>query len=128
MSAGNAGLTYDSDARVQTVADASGSGRSLSVTWNPAGRIADVSDSSSPARHIVYSYNLDGTLAGVCDPVTPSGQQSSSYTYTSSRYGSVLAEIDDRWGRVISRPQWLSDGKLLSYTGGDARGNRCLFE
>src|SRR5206468_1671139 len=82
-------FTYDGNGRVQTIADASGSGRSLSVTWNPQGRIADVSDSSTPSRHIVYSYNADGTLAGARDPVTPSGQQSTSYTYASGRYGPV---------------------------------------
>jgi RHS repeat-associated protein len=112
-------FTYDGNGRVQTVADASGSGRTLSITWNPQGRIADVSDSSTPARHVVYSYNADGTLAGVRDPVTPSGQQSLRYLYTGGRYGPVLAEIADRWNRVISRLTWLSDGKLLSYTEGD---------
>ncbi|HEV2719128.1 MAG TPA: DUF6531 domain-containing protein, partial [Thermoanaerobaculia bacterium] len=38
-------FTYDVNGRVQTIADASGSTRSLSVTWNPQGRIADISDS-----------------------------------------------------------------------------------
>ena len=117
---GNAVIfTYDGNGRVQTVADASGSGRSLSVTWNPQGRIADVSDSSSPARHIVYTYGTDGTLTGVRDPITPSGQQSTSYTYISGRYAPVLSRIDDRWGRVVSRLTWQSDGKLASYTEGD---------
>src|ERR1043166_2679237 len=45
---GNAVIfTYDGNGRVQTIADASGSGRSLSIAWNPQGRIADVSDSTS---------------------------------------------------------------------------------
>lgn len=112
-------FTYDPSGRVQTVTDASGSGRALTITWNPQGRIADVSDSSNPARHIIYSYNNDGTLAGMRDPVTPSGQQSLSYTYTTGRYGPVLARIDDRWERVMSRLAWQADGKLQSYTEGD---------
>lgn len=116
---GNAlAFTYDGNGRVQSVADASGSTRSLTVTWNPQGRIADVSDSSSPARHIVYSYNPDGTLAGVRDPATPVGQQSSTYTYTSGRFAPVLSEIDDRWGRLVSRLSWYTDGKLMAYTDG----------
>ena len=117
---GNAlAFTYDGSGRLQTVADASGSSRALTVTWNPQGRIADISDSSTPARHIVYSYNADGTLAGMRDPVTPSGQQSLNYTYTTGRYAPVLARIDDRWGRLVSRLTWQSDGKISTYTEGD---------
>jgi RHS repeat-associated protein len=112
-------FTYDGNGRVTTVADASGSARTLSVAWNPQGRIADVSDSSSPARHIVYTYDADGTLIGVRDPVTPSGQQSTAYTYAPGRYAPVLSRITDRWGRVVSRLTWQTDGKLSSYTEGD---------
>lgn len=112
-------FSYNANGQIQTVTDLSGSGRSLTVVWNPQGRIADVSDSSSPARHFVYTYNADGTLAGVRDPVTPSGNQSTRYSYLPGRYGPVLSEIDDRWGRVITRLAWQADGKLASYTDGD---------
>jgi len=112
-------FSYDANARIQTIADTSGSGRSLTVAWNPQGRIADVSDSASPARHVVYSYGAEGTLAGIRDPITPSDKQSASYAYTGGRFGPVLAVITDRWGRVMSRLTWQTDGKLSSYTDGD---------
>jgi len=111
-------FAYNPNGRIQTISDASGSGRSLTIDWNAQGRIADVHDTASPSRYVRYTYNADGTLAGVQDPVTASGV-STAYTYTAGRFAPVLAGVNDRWGRTITRLTWQSDGKLSSYTEGE---------
>ncbi|HSY51231.1 MAG TPA: DUF6531 domain-containing protein, partial [Thermoanaerobaculia bacterium] len=111
--------TYDSAGRVQRVADSAGSGRYIDLTWGADGRLSTLTDNSG--RQVKYYYNSsDGTLTGVADP-TVSGNgslQSTSYTYAAGRFGKVLTQISDRWGRVISALEWYADGKLKSYTDG----------
>jgi RHS repeat-associated protein len=111
--------TYDAAGRIQRIADASGTGRFVDVTWDTAsGHISMVTDSAG--RHVKYDYGADGTLASVSNPVASELSDKSAYfTYTTTRLGIALSRIADRWQRTISKLEWDSLGRLHSYTNGD---------
>ncbi|HEX6100845.1 MAG TPA: RHS repeat-associated core domain-containing protein [Thermoanaerobaculia bacterium] len=109
--------TYDGNGRVQRVADGAGSGRFVDVTWNTSGRISSVTDSAG--RTVRYTYDADGNLERVADAVTPTGSYSTRYYYTAGRFKPLLSRITDRWDRVISRIEWDSAERVVSYTDGD---------
>lgn len=108
--------TYDVNGRIQRVADGSGSGRYVDVTWNPSGRIGSVTDSAG--RTVRYTYAVNGQLESVADAATPVGQQSINYTYVSGRFSPLLSRVADRWNRVISAITWDSADRVHSYTDG----------
>jgi YD repeat-containing protein len=110
--------TYASG-RLQHVADASGSGRYIDVTWGPDGRVASITDNSG--RVLKYFYEAQGgTLTSYSDPLvsSDSSNRTTYYSYVSGRFGPVLGGIQDRWHRTITALEWYSDGKLKSYTQG----------
>jgi len=111
--------SYDGSGRLQSMADAAGSGRSIQVTWGGDGRIASVSDSSG--RVLKYFYDQNGTLISYSDPVasSDSSQRTTYYSYVSGRFGQVLSRIEDRWHRTVSNLTWYSDGRLQTYSDGD---------
>jgi RHS repeat-associated protein len=116
--------TYDSAGRVQRVADSSGSGRYIDVTWGADGRVSTLTDNSG--RQVKYYYDpTDGTLTGVADPSVSGNAslRSTNYAYGAGRFGKVLTTISDRWSRVISALEWYGDGKLKSYTDGAYDGS-----
>ncbi len=103
--------TYDvATGRLQRVADASGSGRYLDITWGPNGRISAIQDNSG--RTVQYAYNTNGTLASV----TNAAGKTTTYTYVTGRYSPVLSQIKDHWNRVMTDLAWDAQGRLLSYT------------
>ena len=111
--------TYDAAGRIQQVADGSGSGRFIAVTWGPDGRVASLTDNAG--RILKYFYEaLTGTLTSYSDALTSSdsSNRTTYYSYVSGRFGPVLSQISDRWRRTVTALDWYSDGKLKSYTDG----------
>jgi YD repeat-containing protein len=107
--------SYDGAGRVMRVADESGSGRSLDVTWGPNGRIADVQDNAGRVVH--YDYDVAGMLIRVVDPES----RNTHYTYTTGRFAPVLALVRDHWNRTVTFMTWETHddgrptGRLRSY-------------
>jgi RHS repeat-associated protein len=118
-------ITYTNDAsgRLQRMADASGSGRYLDVTWGTDGRLASLADNTG--RVLKYFYeNSDGTLTSYSDPSVSSdaSQRTTFYSYISSRFGRVLSRIENRWHRVVTDVAWYPSGEVKSYTEGEYDG------
>lgn len=105
--------------RLASIADGSGSGRHVDLTWGPSGRLASVADNAG--RIIKYFFDAsDGTLTSFSDPVVSSdpSTRTSYYSYITGRFGPVLSHVEDRWHRVITDLEWYPNGKLKSYTEG----------
>lgn len=108
--------TYQAGGKIDRVTDVA-SGRYLQVTWLN-GRISEVQDSAS--RTVRYRYDpTAGTLLGFDDALTSaSAAEATTYTYTTGRFGPLLSEIKDQWGRTVSKLEWYAESKLKSYTEG----------
>jgi RHS repeat-associated protein len=109
---------YDGTGKLQTVSDAAGSGRSITVTWLD-GRIQSLSDNAG--RIVKYFYDAGGKLISSSDPIASAdnSQRTAYYVYVTSRWGTVLSRIEDRWHRTLTNLTWYTDGRLKSYTEGD---------
>jgi RHS repeat-associated protein len=103
--------TYSRD-RLQHVADVSGSGRSIDVTYGADGRISDVVDSTGRTVH--YVYNTSGVLTGVTDPAS----RVTGYGYTPGKYVPLLSSVTDPWGRNVSTIVYDAQDRVRSYTDG----------
>ena len=92
---GNAvNLTYDGNGRLQTVADAAGSGRSFTLTWGIDGRIASIQDSGG--RIVRFAYTT-GNLTTVTDPAN----RTTTYQYNEGGTVRLMSAAIDNWGRQI---------------------------
>lgn len=103
-------FTYDEGDRLQHVADDGDTGRYLDLYYGADGRISTIQDQSG--RMIQYSYAAGGTLTAVTDPVG----RITSYDYQSVRFGSLLTQIRDHWGRTLTEVTYDDRGRTRSYT------------
>jgi RHS repeat-associated protein len=99
-------ITYDTAGKPQRVADQTGSGRYIDVSWRADGKIDYIQDSASPPRRVSYGYAADGTLTTVTDPAN----RVTHYGYTNGSYGPLLTQVSDNWNRTLT---------VVTYDGGD---------
>jgi RHS repeat-associated protein len=122
-------ITYTNDAsgRLQRMADSSGSGRYVDVTWGPDGRLASVTDNAGRALKYFYENN-DGTLTSYSDASVSADNttRSAFYSYVPSRFGKVLSRVEDRWHRVVTEVTWYASGEVKTYTEGAYDGANSL--
>lgn len=102
--------TYDTNGRLQRVADTAGSGRHLDVYWGADGRVSSVVDHTG--RTIGYQYWPDGLLHTVTDPLG----RIRTYDPAPGKYVSLLGEIRDNWDRVITTITYDAQDRVHSYT------------
>ena len=74
-------ITYNASGQAQRVADQSGSGRFIDVSWRADGKIDYVQDSAG--RRVSYGYAADGTLISATDPAS----RVTHYHYTNGASG-----------------------------------------
>ncbi len=93
------------------ITDFAGSGRYLSITWGADGRIATIGDSSG--RLVQYFYDANGALSSVTNPLG----QTTYYDYDAGRFGPLLAQTTDHWGRVVAEAEYEPNtDRVVSYT------------
>jgi RHS repeat-associated protein len=130
---GNA-LTFDyTGDRLRSVASAAGV--TLTLHYDADGRLAHVAD--SVGRAITYTYNLSDELTSFQDAETHTW----TYTYdaahrlatvTRPRGNTVVHNVYDAWGRVITQTDALSHTTSLAFGGFrnavmDPRGDRTIY-
>lgn len=103
-------LTYDSSDRLQRIADGGSSGRYLDVFYGANGRVSTIQDHTG--RHVTFAYGTDGRLLSVTDPAG----RAISYGYTNVRFGPLLTQISDPWGRTLTTVTYDSLGRTATYT------------
>lgn len=101
--------TYAGD-RLARVADATGSGRYIDVTWGADGRISDLTDVAGRTVH--YAYDSRGVLVAATNPLA----QTTQYAYTNVRFAPLLTSITDPWGRNITTISYDYQGRAHGYT------------
>jgi RHS repeat-associated protein len=106
------GLTYDGSGRLQRVADASGSGRSVSFYYGADGRVSAVQDSAG--RQVQYFYDNSGLLTSVVD----AAGRRTSYAYVQAGTGPLLARVSDGFGRALSEISYGPDCHVDNLTSG----------
>lgn len=101
--------TYIGD-RLQSIADASGSGRHIDVTYGANGRISDITDLAG--RNIHYAYDARGVMVQATNPQG----QTTSYSYVPGKYAPLLSSVSDHWGRNITTVAYDAQDRAISYT------------
>ncbi len=101
--------TYVND-RLSHIADSSGSGRSIDVTYGADGRISDVTDMTG--RDVHYVYNASGLLTSA----TNAAGQATTYSYIAGKYNPLLNGITDPWGRSLTTIVYDAQDRVRSYT------------
>lgn len=101
--------TYASD-RLQQVADTSGSGRYVNVTYGADGRISDVTDHTG--RNVHYTYDSRGVMTAAGNPAS----QSTTYSYVNGKYVPLLSAVTDPWGRNVTTIAYDAQDRTHSYT------------
>jgi RHS repeat-associated protein len=101
--------TYSGD-RLARIADSTGSGRFVDVTWGADGRISDIVDVAARAVH--YAYDSRGVLVGATNPLS----QTMQYSYTAGRFAPMLTSITDPWGRTVATIAYDPQSRTHSYT------------
>ncbi len=101
--------TYTND-RLSRIADSSGSGRYIDITYGADGRISDVTDMTG--RNVHYAYNAAGVMTSVVNPAA----QTTTYSYVNGKYVPLLNGITDEWGRVVTTVVYDAQDRVRSYT------------
>lgn len=100
--------SYDAQGRVQRLTDVT-TGRYVDVFYGADGRISGVQDNA--ARSVTYAYT-NGFLTTVTDPAG----RATHYAPVDGRFGPLLAEVEDEWGRTVSTMTYDATDRLTSYT------------
>ena len=103
-------VTYNASSQVQRLADLSGSGRFIDVSWRGDGKIDFVRDSAG--RTVQYGYDGQGNLATVTDPAG----RATRYSYNTGSFGPVLTQIADNWNRPLTIVTWDLADRVTSYS------------
>jgi RHS repeat-associated protein len=103
-------FTYDGNGRLQRLADDSGSGRYLDVSWGADGRISAVTDNSG--RSFLYGYDASGVLVTVTDPLA----RVRHFTYFQGRHAPLLQNVNDPFGRNITSVSYDAQDRVHSYS------------
>jgi RHS repeat-associated protein len=102
--------SYDGNGRILQVADSSGSGRFLNVSWGADGRISGVTDSAG--RQVSYLYDARGVMTNFYDALN----RVTSYGYVAGRYTWMLNIVLDNWNRVVTQVTYDQEDRTKSYT------------
>jgi RHS repeat-associated protein len=118
---GNAlNFTYDGNGRLQQVGDGAGSGRYVNIFYGANGRVSSLQDSAG--RQVQYTYD---PTTGVLTTVTDAANRVTTYGYTLTGTGYLLASGTDNFGRgtltatydAMCHPQNASTGgELWTYS------------
>ena len=103
-------IDRDSFGRVERMSDLGGSERFIEVFWGNDGRIAALHDSAG--RGVAYRYSGVGALVEVDDLLG----RTWGYAYQEGRYGPILSEVRDPWGRIVTSIVYDSLDRVQSYT------------
>jgi RHS repeat-associated protein len=103
-------VTYNASNQVQRLADQSGSGRFIDVSFRSDGKIDFVQDNAG--RRVSYAYDGQGNLSTVTDPVG----RATRHSYNTGSFGSLLTQIADNWSRPITIIAWDLADRVTSYS------------
>lgn len=111
-------LAYNASGQLQTATDSSG--RTFTFAYNASGKLASVTDSSG--RKVSYTYNAAGRLEDVTD--VRGGHSAYTYdaaglllTHKDARKNTILTNIYDSTGRVLTQVDGLENETTYAYAG-----------